>query len=203
MSFENAEQWIKDAKLLIKNSSFGHASALLRFACEEIAKAYVCWLTSEEIIPKDNKIVKDVFFSHWTKNQVILGLLLPLISNFKKKEIRYEDDKQLQEQIANFNEFFEKLVVSTNEMRNKAIYVDIHKETKKVTSPLKMDEKEARAILQLTERILQILKPVIQETTEIDKEKFRKTFSKLPKDVWKTGEIPIQWLIEKGKNIEQ
>ena len=79
LSLKNAEQWIKDAKLLIETSSFGHASALLRFACEEVAKAYVCWFTSEKIWPVENKVVRDVFWDHMVKNEVILGLLFTVM----------------------------------------------------------------------------------------------------------------------------
>ena len=66
-SIENAEQWIKDAKRLIENASYGHSYSLLVFADEEIAKAYVCWLVSEDMIPVDSKLVKDIFRSHDTK----------------------------------------------------------------------------------------------------------------------------------------
>lgn len=194
-SLENAEQWIKDAKLLILNLSYGHASALLRFACEEIAKAYACWLTSEKIYPIDNKLVKDVFLRHRAKNEIILGILLLfqwISSNPTRQEMDYEDFKLSGEQIAEFNEQFDAVLVSINKMRQNAMYVAVDEKTNKVTSPLKMDEKELKGVLEATELILKTIKITIEETSEEYKEKFRKAFSSLPKEVWETGEIPVE-----------
>ena len=42
LTLENAEQFIKDAELLVENSSFGHASAFAILAYEEIGKAFTC-----------------------------------------------------------------------------------------------------------------------------------------------------------------
>jgi len=200
LSLENAEQWIKDAKLLIKNSSFGHASALLRFACEETAKAYVCWLTSEKILPIDNTVVEDVFWNHTVKNEVILGVLLLvhwINENPKWKEMKYEDFELSKEQIIELSKQFEAMLKSTNRMRQKAMYIDVNAETKEITNPLRIDEKEVNIILEVSVFLSEMMKELIEETSEEEKEKWRRVFSSLPKEMWNTGEIPIDWFKKK------
>ena len=60
-SLDNAKLWIKDAEILMVNSSFGHAYSLLVIADEEVSKANVCWLVSENMIPYNSKLVKQAF----------------------------------------------------------------------------------------------------------------------------------------------
>lgn len=197
LSLENAEQWIKDAKLLIKNSSFGHASALLRFACEEIAKARVCWLTSEKIIPRENKIIQDIFRYHETKNSIILAMLFNAMffsDNRLRKEMMEGKLKPSEEEILETYEVFEDMLVSTEKMRQKAIYVDVNLEKNNVETPLTIGEKEVKVILWLAEFFLRIVKQNVEELSEVDKEKLREVFSSIPKEAWETGEIPIEWL---------
>jgi len=200
LSLENAEQWIKDAKLLIANSSYGHANALVRFGCEEIAKTYVCWLTSEKILPIDNTVVEDVFWNHTVKNEVILGVLLMahgISKNPKWKEMKYEDFKLSKEQTIEFGKQFEAMLKSTNRMRQKAMYVDVNAEKKELTNPLKIDEKDVNAVLEVSTLLFEMMKNLIEETSEEEKEKWRKAFASVPKEFWETGEIPIQWFSEK------
>lgn len=196
MSLENAEQWIKDAKLLIENSSYGHANALLRFACEEIAKAYVCWLTSEKILPIDNKVAKDVFWNHRVKNEVILGMLsmVQWMSNNRLRKDLVNGNFELSErEIIEASKQFEAMLDSTEKMRQKAIYVDVNEKTKEIMSPLKIDEKEVKGVLDAVELFLKIVRRCIEETSEEEKERWRKVFSSMPREVWETGEIPIEW----------
>lgn len=197
MSLENAEQWIKDAKLLINNSSFGHASALLRFACEEIAKAHICWLTSEKIFPLNNVLVEEVFCYHWAKNQVIFGLLLDIHLIFDKREkgeITIRDFEQLKNLVADFNEQLDDIVFSMNEMRQKAMYVDLDEEMKGVISPLEITEDKVKDVLEIAKLLLKIEKTVVEKTSDEFKELFRQMYSALPKEVWETGGISIQWI---------
>jgi len=79
LSFENAEQWIEDAKLLIENKSYGHARALLSFAHEEIAKGVVSWIASKKLWPIDSKPIKDMFKSHEAKNIAVLGIICAIL----------------------------------------------------------------------------------------------------------------------------
>ena len=194
-SLENAEQWIRDAKLLIENSSFGHASALLRFACEEFAKTYVCWLTSEEMLPIDNEVVEDVFRSHRVKNEVIVGLLSTLgwmnnTASFCKRLMASSEPSK--EQIVEACKEFEAILDSTEKMRQKAIYVSLNLERKEVETPLTIDEKEVKGVLEATEIFLKIVRSCVEEFPEKDKERWREIFSSIPREAWKTGEIPSE-----------
>jgi len=200
MSLENAEQWMKDGKLLIKNSSFGHASALLRFACEESAKAYVCWLTSEKMLPLSNKVVEDVFWKHRVKNEVIVGMFLTvqwMNDNRILKNGVNEDFEPSEEEIIKTYRQFEAMLDSTEKMRQKAIYVNMNVETEEIRSPLKMDKQECKGVLEAVKFFLKMIRSCIEETSEKDKEKWRKFFSTIPREAWETGEIPIDWLKEK------
>ena len=76
LCLENAEQWMNDAKLLMYNSSYGHSYTLLVFADEEIAKAYICWLVAEHMIPVNSKFVQDTFSKHRTKHETLVGVFL-------------------------------------------------------------------------------------------------------------------------------
>ena len=200
-SLENAEQWMKDAKLLMENSSFGHANALLRFACEETAKAYVCWLTSERMLPIDNEVVEDVFRKHRVKNEIIVSLLLFaqwISDNPKWKEMLNGDFAVSEEQMTESDKQFHVILDSTEKMRLKAMYVDINEETKEIKSPLQIDEKEAEGVLDAVQLLHKIIKTCIEETSEKDKEMWRKVFGSWLREVWETGEIPIEWLMRKS-----
>lgn len=200
-SLENAEQWMKDDKLLIENSSFGHANALLRFAYEETAKAYVCWLTSERILPIDNEVVEDVFRKHRVKNEIIVVLLMFakwISDNPKWKEMLNGDFELSKEQMMESNRQFQAILDSTEKMRLKSMYVDINEEIKETSSPLETDEKEVKGVLEVAEFFFKIMKTCIEETSEEDKEKWREFFSSWPREVWETGEIPIEWFRKKS-----
>jgi len=136
MSLENAEQWIKDAKLLMKHGRFGHASALLRFALEETAKAYICWFTSEGIWPLENKPIRDVFQYHRVKSQVFLGLFsyVTWLSkwNFSLKRAIEEMPEPSDEEILEAYEEFEEMITGAEKMRQRAIYVDVNLEKKRL-----------------------------------------------------------------------
>ena len=193
MSLENAEQWIKDATLLLDNSSFGHASALLRFACEELAKAYLCWLSSERIFPIENKTVRNAFEQHETKNQVIIGVIYALMW---RSDYPTRIEPSDQEIIEAYNQL-KAMIASTEKMRQKAIYVDIIWDKNQVQTPLTITKKEVNSVLELTEILLKVVRHCIEEYPESLKEKYRRAFNKLPKEVWETGNIPIKWLKEK------
>ena len=108
-----------------------------------------------------------------------------------------KDFELSKEQIIEFSKQFEAMLKSTNRMRQKAMYVDMNAETKEITNPLRIDEKEVNAVLEVSVFLSKMMKDLIEETSEEEKEKWRKAFSSLPKELWKKGEIPIQWFSEK------
>jgi len=81
LSLENAEQYIKDAELLIENSSFGHAYAFAILAYEELGKTLmcifgmlVCWFTNKDVITPTIKGWNKTFKNHVTK-QIIMRVI--------------------------------------------------------------------------------------------------------------------------------
>ncbi|MGD8506575.1 MAG: hypothetical protein PVF15_07935 [Candidatus Bathyarchaeota archaeon] len=58
-------------------------------------------------------------------------------------------------------------------------------------------EKDVNAVLEVSTLLSEMIKNLIEETSEEEKEKWRKAFASVPKEFWETGEIPIQWFSEK------
>lgn len=57
-SIRNAEQWLRDARLLMENGSFVHGSVLRDIGGEELAKAYACWKALVCAIPLNHPLVR-------------------------------------------------------------------------------------------------------------------------------------------------
>lgn len=109
LCIENAEQYIKDAELLIKRSSFGHAFAFGVLAYEELGKAVVCsfWVFSYRHVNKDVLDKKkwrykrqNPLINH-TKKQKIMKAVDTLIEslhqrfNAEELEISKENEKEI------------------------------------------------------------------------------------------------------------
>jgi len=213
LSFENAEKWIEDAKTLVEKSSFGHAGALLRFAVEEFSKAVLCWFISEGIFPSKSKFAIDIFRKHAIKNEFILGLLFGTIFQnkiwkeritIKKiiKKIRQVTDEEIDEILIWFRQ-------ATREMekkRQRYIYVDLDRKSKKVMSPNELTKEEIQSIQDVA-KILPYLvvytRECLKEIPEPDKEKLRQFFASLPKEVWEKGEISIDYLNTNEKLVSE
>lgn len=92
LSLENAETFLSDAELLINNSSFGHAIALIILALEEVGKAIYCNWAKNGFIKVDNDFLKGLK-THKTKQRVIkeikkLDILQTEIKKYKKSKNR-------------------------------------------------------------------------------------------------------------------
>lgn len=204
LSLENAEQWIKDAKLIMKHGSFGHASALIRFAVEESVKAYVCWFTSERIWPIENKAIRDVFRYHGVKNELILGFLFGMMAQTRFhswKRLKESMPKISQEKLLEVSEEYEKMLTSTKKMRERAMYVDVFPERKELETPLEIMKEEPKSILMMAELFTKIVRDMAEKMPEEEKARLRGIFSKIPKEDWETGELTIDWLPEAIKEI--
>ena len=61
-SIKNSGMWLKEAKLVAKKGSKGHAQALTIFAGEELGKALMCWMTinGTRVFPW-NSVLSDAF----------------------------------------------------------------------------------------------------------------------------------------------
>lgn len=176
-SVSNAEQWLKDARILLTNKSHTHARALQNFAGEECAKALGCWFVSVGILPSDHPEVeirgrKSVFKSHNLKNK--LSLLLGALSILPE---------------INAGTVLGVLVVAEatgklgTEKRMEWMYVDIVKsgDGYRVSNPLKIDTGDVHAGLNLVERKIEFLKRFInsvdEETIEILKQRLVSFFT--------------------------
>lgn len=190
LGLENSDQWIKDAKLLINNSSFGHANALLRFACEELAKSYLCWLCAEGILPIESKIVKDSFKKHGIKNKLILGFMFGVMlqnNHSQPTELSYQEILEMRKQ-------FEAMVFGSEKMRQRAIYVDSIPDKKQIQTPLAITKKETNVVLEMAEFLHRTIRFCIKELPEDKIEEFKQTL----KEAWETGEIPAEWFKERS-----
>jgi AbiV family abortive infection protein len=80
------EQYITDAEILIKNESYGHAFALTVLGEEELAKAFIYYGCSEELLPE--YLVERVgrgYMSHIQKQSMaeILGMTFKILELFQ------------------------------------------------------------------------------------------------------------------------
>ena len=195
-SLENAEQWIRDAELLVENASYGHSYSLLVFADEEIAKAYVCWLVSEDMIPLDSKMAKDVFSKHRTKHETLIGLHIGAEikeelskGKIKIEQILEESSTFTREDLEIFLDWMDKILDFTERMRQKGIYVDFDEREDKIVTPESISKEETEELFQGIEYRFEYVKELIREITESQKSILRQFFKNLPKETWKTSEI--------------
>ena len=200
-SLQNAEQWIEDAKILINNSSFGHASALLRYACEELSKAFVCWAVSEKIYPIEHRIIQDVFKHHKIKNRVFVGFAISvkLLESSSKRKASSPHYKELSiDDFVKTYEWIDELTLALEKVRQKSIYVDTDFGEMKVTTPLSMSKKQVLNVMKGTETYLGIVKHYVEKFSEAKKKIFRNFISSVPRDVWneKYTAKAVEWLKE-------
>lgn len=177
-SLENAEQWLKDAKLLMKHGSFGHASALLRFAVEESVKALACWSASEKTLPMEKETIRDVFRFHAAKNEIFLGFLSGVMlktEGLSGERVMEAISELSEEEISNALEELRKMVTSTEKMRQKAIYVNLKGE--EVVTPLEIGEEESKNILWVAKFFLEAVRYLVEELPEVEKTRLRELFS--------------------------
>ena len=179
--FKNADQWLNDAKLLMDKGSFGHANALFRFAREEIAKAFVCWLAAEELFPKDAKVIQSMFTKHIRKNEVINAIYqsISLDLEFLKKW----------EEMEVFERYGTRSCHLMEEYRESAIYVDIDDVEQKIRTPLTISETETKSLSQRVELVLEHVKTFIQKFTPLQKEEIRNYLNSVHPKVWDMGLI--------------
>ncbi|MDH5375932.1 MAG: AbiV family abortive infection protein, partial [Candidatus Bathyarchaeota archaeon] len=72
LCLENVERYIKDAELLIADSSYGHAYSLMVLAEEELTKTTVYYLCAQGIV--NPKALKKTLLSHSSKHALQAGV---------------------------------------------------------------------------------------------------------------------------------
>jgi len=72
LCLENVERYIKDAELLIADSSYGHAYSLMVLAEEELAKTTIYYLCAQEVV--DSKLFEKMLLRHSSKHALQAGI---------------------------------------------------------------------------------------------------------------------------------
>ena len=180
-SIENAEQWIKDAAVVLANNSLAHARALQNFAGEECAKALGCWLVAIGLLPSNHPDVeiggrKSIFKSHHLKNKLSLLLAsLPLLPEITPGAV------------------IGVLIVAESagkwgtDKRMERMYVDILEADNgyKISNPLKLEAGDVQAGLNLVNRQIQFFKRFVKEidstTIELLKDNLKDFFKNVEK----------------------
>jgi len=134
MSLKNSETFLNDARLLINNSSYTHAFALIILAIEEMGKAIYCNWAKNGYIIIDKKFFKNIK-SHRIKLKVLMEIerLAVLQDEINKKQkdksnIDSNDNKldtlskvEKMPQYKSIKEFY----LNLDNLKQDSLYVDI------------------------------------------------------------------------------
>ncbi|MEM2971085.1 MAG: AbiV family abortive infection protein [Candidatus Bathyarchaeia archaeon] len=203
LCLENVERYIKDAELLITNSSYGHAYSLLILAEEELTKATIYYLGALGVI--EPKFFKKVLLKHsskhWLQAGIHVGIRLSietfleelgdflLTGKSEKKAIsKMLSLKKLEEAVVKAPEKEAALIVEAMEKerkRLKGFYVDVDLDRKSVWSPKSISKKDAENYLSTVKSRYSIIKlgsNVRLSESEVKRYKmiFDKWLNKLP-----------------------
>lgn len=183
----NVEQYFKDAHLLVENGSYGHAFAFTVLGEEELSKAYIYHMCSEELLPL-NLIKKLGRFrgSHRRKQTIAATITFTrgitqffenLIESSKReaegnrnKSLKMAK-KKLQETTEYLNknkdelgsrmfQFFNKFA-TLEEDKHKGMYVDVKIEEGVLTSPHSQEKDTVKKQLSQFRKMLEFLKPLL------------------------------------------
>jgi AbiV family abortive infection protein len=171
-SLKNAEQYAKDAEVLIKLKSYGHALAFCILGEEEIVKSMTFFLASHNIISKKDAIILQVMQGHIPQSSAprartvhLIKLLLSWaisrassvttvnqLKQFATRRIEFET--QLRELITEGKGFPE--AEEKQRLKLKGLYVDI--KGGKVISPLGIKEQDSMQALSNLRKLIQDFK---------------------------------------------
>ena len=163
-ALKNANQFLRDAEVLIENGSYAHGAALAVLAIEEGAKAkiairYVTWDGKLEV---DIKTYKKEIKSHFNKlslagkDFIVNGFLAHLIPegscSWKELSQRLKKigiDKEFQKNL----EIEGTMYTCLTFLKQKWLYVDIERE--KVVSPLAWSKNDSKRVLSMAKKMVQ------------------------------------------------
>jgi AbiV family abortive infection protein len=172
-SIRNSGMWLKEAKIIAKKGSKGHAQALLIFAGEELGKAVHCWFVRIGLFPANHPDVdyvkKDrdgIFRSHPLKNASAIGFLMGI----EYPEANPNDDLNpdtvdpFTNAPSNVKEVLAKMGAFAAWARMRWMYVDIVDETGEyeVISPLDRNPEDIDSGLKGMERTLNAFKRIVR-----------------------------------------
>jgi AbiV family abortive infection protein len=183
----NAEQYLKDAEILFENGSYGHSFALTVLGEEELSKAYIYHMCSEELLPLD--LIKKLgrFRGSHRRKQTIAATITftrgitqffeNLIESSKreaegnrnkslkiaKKKLQETTEylkKNKDELGSRMLQFFNKFA-TLEEDKHKGMYVDAKIEEGVLTSPQSQEKDTVKEELSQFRKMLEFLKPVL------------------------------------------
>jgi AbiV family abortive infection protein len=198
-SLANAKQLLRDAKLLIHESSFGHAIALAISADEEIAKAISCWLVAKRLVPEDSKVVDHAFSRHDIKHmtQIVYYGRMQLEEEFRRGKLSLIDilkegmrltEKQLEKDI----EKLYQLAMEREYLRQDGLYVNLTDDGT-VSSPSQFTLTEAKDVVSGVEQRLAYQERLITMPKPEELASIKAFIDSVPKEAIEEGEIPIDW----------
>ncbi len=186
----HAEELLNISRIIASRGSKAHALLLKNFAVEEIAKAYVCWLVSSEILPRNHPIAKTtskrgVFRNHDTKyilsTTVGSMLIIGAQKGMRPGEFYVPDAGEL----TGISIAATAIGKIGTKKRFEWMYTDIITDSDgnwKVTSPLKLDLDETILNYGLDESMIAYLKNLRKSSnTEDFKKRVREYRTKLSK----------------------
>ena len=143
---KNAEMFVYESKLITEKGSHVHALLLKNLAGEEVAKAYVCWMVANRVIPLNHPIVwpkgkKTIFRSHDTKNKVYIEIASAMLL---RQSGQREPGPATKGELLGIGLVAQFMGKEGTQKRSEWMYVDIVRNKKKkqwvVSSPLLLDK---------------------------------------------------------------
>lgn len=200
---DNVEQYLKDARMLIENRSYGHAFALTVLGEEELSKAFIYCMCSEGWVPESFiKRVGKRANSHRRKQVIAATLFFTLeiiqffknivdlskkegegdlrksieIANKKLKEAMDYMQKNKDEMKSRMDQFFERFA-TLEEDKEKGLYVDVKIEGV-FTSPESLEKGMVEEHLAQVRKQFQFVKPLLMMTFSPSEKKQAKALIK-------------------------
>ena len=180
LCLDNVEQYHKDAELLVKSKSYGHAFALAVLSEEELVKALMYHMFSAGILPRHYELyLRKRLDSHLYKQAMAFGRTISnrLVELFHsiRKSVGRQADNGFEKRGITPKQMFEKMTPElVGKIRNdlerfstlqddkeKAMYVDFDFDRKELSSPNSLKKEEVEEYLHQAKSRFDFLKPFL------------------------------------------
>lgn len=170
LCLDNAEQYHKDAEILVAFRSYGHALALTVLGEEELAKAIIYYLWSEDLLPEhfisylEKKQYGHIDEQAWAKGLTISYEIIELGEHIreaieKRERIRTQDFISLPRLFDKKSNVLKFKTLQKNKERG--FYVDFNTEKMKFLSPSSLKKDMVERYLSETKNRFEFLKPFL------------------------------------------
>ena len=201
---DNVEQYLKDARMLIENESYGHAFALTVLGEEELSKAFIYYMCSEGWIPESfikrvgrranshrrKQVIAATFSFTFGITEFFKNLMNSSkeegegdprktieIANKKLKEAMDYMQKNKDEMKSRMDQFLERFA-TLEEDKEKGLYVDVIIEEGVFTSPKSLEKDVVEEHLAQVKKQFQFVKPLLMMTLSPSERKQAKALIK-------------------------